>query len=231
MQRKIKIETEKEKRVSAKNKAGYTELVFILDRSGSMAGLETDTIGGYNNLLKEQRSGSGEVKVTTVLFDDKYELLHQSESINSVKPITKKEYFARGSTALLDAVGRTIVDKRTAVDLAETKPKKVLFVIITDGFENASREYNIIKVKELIEAQKKCGNWEFMFLGANIDAVATAKTYGIDENCAVCYECDSQGLKTSYKAMSKAIRCYAEEGKIKESWQEEIMADYENRKK
>lgn len=162
-----------------------TELVFILDRSGSMTGLETDTIGGFNAMIKKQQKEEGEAVITTVLFDDQYELLHDRIALEGVRPLTKKEYYVRGYTALYDAVGKTIlkinsVQKNTK---EEARAEKVLFVIITDGYENASREFTIQMVKKLIEEQKKEG-WEFIFLGANIDAVETAGSLGIDEKRA-----------------------------------------------
>lgn len=225
----MKTKTTKNKAEASGQK--LTELVFVLDRSGSMSGLETDTIGGYNNLLKEQKESGYRVNVTTVLFDNQYELLHNNLDIQTINPLTAKDYSARGSTALLDAMGRTITDKRTAIDLAASKPDKVLFVVITDGLENASREFTLGKVKDLIEAQKKASGWEFLFLGANIDAVATAKAYGIDENHAVRYECDSRGLKTSYRAVSKAIQGCMAKGKMCKGWADEIADDYAGRKK
>ena len=163
-------------------KKGLTELVFIIDRSGSMGGLESDTIGGFNAMLKEQQAVEGEAVVTTVLFDDQYELLHDRIDIKAIAPLTSKDYTVRGYTALLDAVGKTInkirqVQRHTA---EEYRAEKVMFVIITDGYENASREYSAKQVKERIEHQKQKYGWEFVFLGANIDAVETAQHYGID---------------------------------------------------
>ena len=154
-------------------KKGLTELVFILDRSGSMSGLESDTIGGYNSLLEKQKKEDGECVISTVLFDDKYELLHDRINLKGIVPITEREYFVRGSTALLDAVGRTIdkignAQKHTA---EEERAEKVMFVITTDGMENSSREYGYDKVRQMIERQKDKYGWEFIFLGANIDAV------------------------------------------------------------
>lgn len=160
---------------------GLTELVFILDKSGSMGGLEQDTIGGHNSLLKQQKAVVGEARITTVLFDNNYELLHDRIDLRAVSPITEKEYSVGGSTALLDAIGRTIqkignVQKNTAEDY---RAEKVMFVIITDGAENSSCEYSADRVRQLIERQKARYNWEFVFLGANIDAVATAGRFGM----------------------------------------------------
>ena len=153
-----------------------TELVFILDRSGSMGGLESDTIGGFNSLLEKQKKVEGKCNLTTVLFDHDYELLHDRINIQAVSPLTEKDYYVRGSTALLDAVGRTIskIEHVQETTAEEYRAGKVMFVIITDGMENASREYTTKKVKSMIEAEKEKG-WEFVFLGANMDAVETAR--------------------------------------------------------
>ena len=187
-------------------KKGLTELVFILDRSGSMSGLESDTIGGYNGLLEKQKQEGGEAVITTVLFDDHVELLHDRINLRGVAPITEKEYFVRGSTALLDAIGKTIskignAQKHTA---EEERAERVLFVITTDGMENASREYTTKKVKSMIEAEKEKG-WEFVFLGANLDAVETAAQYGIDADNTADYLADREGTRLNYAAMSDAV--------------------------
>src|SRR5690554_6459471 len=160
-------------------KKDLTELVFILDRSGSMNGLEMDTIGGFNSLLEKQKDERGEALVTTVLFDDDYELLHDRINIKGIKPITEKEYFVRGTTALLDAVGRTIqkfgnAQKHTA---EEERAEHVMLVITTDGMENASREYTYGRVRQMVEHQKSKYGWEFIFLGANIDAIDVAQHF------------------------------------------------------
>ena len=156
-------------------KKNTTELVFILDRSGSMSGLESDTIGGYNGMLEKQKGIEGEAFVTTVLFDDQYEILHDHIDIRKVDPVSEKEYYVRGTTALLDAIGKTINKIANAAG-----SDKVLFVITTDGMENASREYDYEQVRKMIERQKEKG-WEFIFLGANIDAAKTAGKCGIEE--------------------------------------------------
>lgn len=163
-------------------KKNLTELVFILDKSGSMAGLERDTIGGFNAMLEKQKVLDGECRITTVLFDNRYELLHDRTDIRAVRPITAKEYHVGGSTALLDAVGKTIHKIATAQkNTAEPfRAGKVMFVIITDGEENASRKYSAVEVKEAIQRQKSRYGWEFIFLGANMDAVETAGRFGID---------------------------------------------------
>ncbi len=207
-------------------KKNVTELVFILDKSGSMSGLEKDTIGGYNSMFEKQRKVEGECVVTTVLFDNNYELLHDRIDIRGIKPITENEYQVGGTTALLDAIGRTVqkivsVQKNTA---REFRAEKVMFVIITDGEENASREYSSETVKKLIEKQKKEG-WEFIFLGANIDAVETASQFGIDESRAVDYVPDEKGTALNFVAMSDAVASYRMCGEISETSLETIRED------
>lgn len=193
-------------------KKGLTELVFILDKSGSMGGLEKDTIGGYNSMLDKQKAVEGECHITTVLFDNNYELLHDRIDIRATVPITEKEYFVGGQTALLDAIGRTIhkivnVQKNTADDY---RAEKVLFVIITDGEENFSREYSAEKIKEQIERQKTKYGWEFIFLGANIDAVKTAGRFGISSRRAVDYLADNEGTRASFRAVSNLVAEFRE---------------------
>lgn len=214
-------------------KKNLTEMVFILDRSGSMSGLESDTIGGYNSLLAKQKSEQGEAIVTTVLFDDHYELLHDRINLKGVKPITEKEYFVRGSTALLDAVGKTInktgnVMKNTAED---ERAEKVLFVITTDGMENASKEFNYDKIKSMIEHQKSKYNWEFIFLGANIDAIAEAEKFGINADRAANYHADSEGTELNYAVMSDAISELRMSKALSPDWKDKIDHDYKKRKK
>ncbi len=208
-----------------------TELVFILDRSGSMAGLEDDTIGGYNAMLQKQRELPGEVRVTTVLFDNQVEVLHDRIDLRAVSPITEKEYFVRGSTALLDAVGSTIskignVQKHTA---PEYRADKVLFVIITDGMENASREYDYDRVKHMVERQKKRYGWEFIFLGANMDAAKTAVRFGVSANRAQSYHADSVGTKLNYTVTAKAVCAFRETGAVPADWNRDIDLDYRTR--
>ena len=185
-------------------KKGLTELVFIIDRSGSMSGLERDTIGGFNAMLKEQQAFEGEAVVTTVLFDDKYELLHDRIDIRAIVPLTDKDYTVRGTTALLDAVGRTVhkiraAQKHTAEDY---RAEKVLVIIITDGQENASREYSADRIKTLIERQKHKYGWEFVFFGANMDAVIEADKLGIGAERVQNWCANAQGTSTVYMAMS-----------------------------
>ena len=205
-------------------KTNRTELAFILDRSGSMCGLEADTIGGYNAMLEKQKKEAGEAIVTTVLFDDQYELLHDRIDLRGIAPITDREYYVRGSTALLDAIGKTIqkianIQKRTA---PEFRADRVLFVITTDGHENASREYSYSKVKALLERQKKQYDWEFLFLGANIDAIATAQRFGIEADRAVDYHADGEGTQLNYQVLSETVSCVRAGAPIKENWKQRI---------
>jgi uncharacterized protein YegL len=210
---------------------GLTELVFILDKSGSMSGLELDTIGGYNSMLAKQKAVEGECRITTVLFDHDYELLHDRIDIRAVGPITEREYFIGGSTALLDAVGRTIhkigsAQKHTAEDYrAET----VMFVIITDGYENASRRYSADRVKQMIEHEKVNYGWEFIFLGANIDAVETAGRFGIAADRAQNYHADSDGVELNFRVMSDTIATFRTSAAMPPNWSEEIEEDYKRR--
>lgn len=208
-----------------------TEIVFILDRSGSMLGLEDDTIGGYNAMLKKQQKEEGEAIVTTVLFDNNYDIIHDRTNIEEIKPLTEKEYFVRGTTALLDAVGRTIskIVNATRNTKKEYQAEKVMFVIITDGMENASSEYNYERVKAMIERQKERYNWEFIFLGANIDAVETASRFGIAEDRAANYHADSEGTQLNYNVVSDVISDIRLERKVDSSWKRKIEEDYEKR--
>ena len=185
-------------------KKGLTELVFIVDRSGSMAGLEKDTIGGFNAMLKEQAELEGEARVTTVLFDNQYRLLHDRIDIRAVAPLTEKDYRVGGGTALLDAIGRTIkkiraVQKQTA---EEYRAEKVLFVIITDGEENSSRKYSAEQIKEHIEHQKEKYGWEFVFFGANMDAILEASKLGIAAEFARGWLANAAGTAMAYNDMS-----------------------------
>lgn len=201
-----------------------TETVFILDRSGSMSGLVSDTIGGYNSLLAKQKTEKGDAVVTTVLFDNEYELLHDRVAIGKVKDITKKEYFARGTTGLLDAIGKTInhVGNRHKNALESEVPGKTMVVIITDGHENASKEYSLSKVKQMIERQKKKYGWEFLFLGANIDAVSTAASFGINADRAVTYQADGEGTRINFETVSRVQSCIRQDMPILKNWKENI---------
>ncbi len=212
-------------------KKGLTELVFILDKSGSMAGLETDTIGGFNSMLARQQAVDGECNITTVLFDNSYELLHDRIDIRAVSPITEKDYRVGGSTALLDAIGRTIrkissAQMHTADDY---RAENVLFVIITDGEENSSREYPAEKIKAQIERQKTDHGWEFIFLGANIDAVETAGAFGISPDRAQNCCADSVGVRLFFDSVSDTVADYRESSILPEGWNDAIQRDFENR--
>lgn len=211
------------------NKPKDVELVFILDRSGSMGGLESDTIGGYNSMLsKQKKEKTGKVSVTTVLFDDQYELLYNQVPIEKVSPMTEEEYYVRGSTALLDAIGKTVMQVKANQDKKEIKDK-VLFVIITDGMENASREYRVEQIKKLIEERKEKDNWEFLFLGANIDAIGAAKDIGIDSSRAVRFKSDKKGTAKNYEVLNEAIKEIRGGYQLNDSWKNGIEEDVKNR--
>lgn len=212
-------------------KKNFTEIVFILDRSGSMAGLESDTIKGYNSMLQRQKKEKGEALITTVLFDNDYELLNDRIDINAIKDIDERDYYVRGTTALLDAIGKSIqklvnVQKNT---LPDYRANKVLFVITTDGLENASTIYSYNQIKSMISHQKERYNWEFIFLGANIDAIGEARKFGISEECAVNYHSDSKGTTVSYDALCSALTEFREKGSVGKKWREDINRDYMQR--
>ena len=213
-------------------KNNITELVFILDKSGSMAGLESDTIGGFNAMIEKQKKLDGKCYVSTVLFSNAAEVIHDRVDINDVKPLTEKEYSTYGCTALLDALGGAIhhIGNVHKYARAEDVPEHTMFVITTDGMENASRRYDSDKVKKMIERQKEKYGWEFLFLGANIDAVETARHFGISEDRAVNYHSDSEGTQLNYEVVSEAIcavRCNAPLGA---DWKKRIDEDYNARK-
>ena len=190
-------------------KKALTELVFILDRSGSMSDLTSDTIGGFNSMIENQKEEPGEAYVTTVLFDNEYEVLHNYLPLQEIKPMTDKEYFARGTTALLDAVGLTInaVGSRLNVTPEEERPEKVILVITTDGMENASHEFSHQQVKEMITHQQDKYSWNFIFLGANVDAVCEASKLGIDSDFARNYTADSAGTANLYAGVGATMAC------------------------
>lgn len=209
-----------------------TELVFILDRSGSMSGLEKDTIGGFNSMLEKQRKEPGDAVVSTVLFDNEIEVIHDRVVIADVPNLTDKEYFVRGCTALLDAVGGAIHHIGNVHKYArkEDVPEKTLFIITTDGMENASRHYTYDKVRNMIERQKERYGWEFLFLGANIDAAAEAKRFGIDESMAANYHCDEVGTVLNYEVISEAITSVrTSAAPLSADWKKKIDADYKKR--
>jgi uncharacterized protein YegL len=202
-----------------------TELVAILDRSGSMAHLANDTIGGFNGFIEDQKKVPGEALLTTVLFDDQYEFLHDGTNIRDVKPITEKEYFARGMTALLDAVGKTINrvgEKLSKMDETE-RPGKVMVLIITDGYENSSHEFDQAQIKEMVERQKNVYKWEFLFFGANIDSFATAGGLGIDLTRAVNFSASGIGVNTTMDAMNFAASSYRGTGKVDENYNKGVQ--------
>lgn len=212
-------------------KKGLSEIVFILDRSGSMGGLEADTIGGFNGMLNKQKKEAGEAVVTTVLFDDKIERLHDRVDLGALEPMTEEQYYVRGCTALLDAIGETIkyINKVHKSLPDEERPESTIFIITTDGMENASRNYNYAKVKQMIEKRQKKNNWEFLFLGANIDAISEAARFGINKDKATNFICDKQGTAVNFKAMSKAVSAVRCAMPLNAAWKEEIEMDYEER--
>ena len=210
-----------------------TEIVFILDRSGSMSGLEADTIGGFNSMIEKQKKAEGEAIISTVLFDNVSEVLHDRVNIWEIKPMTNEDYTVRGCTALLDAVGEAIhhIANVHKYARAEDVPEHTMFVITTDGMENASRRYDSDKVKKMIELRKEKYGWEFLFLGANIDAVQTARRFGISEDRAVNYHSDSEGTQLNYEVLSEAICKVRSSAPLKADWKRRIDEDYVNRKK
>ena len=212
-----------------------TELVFILDRSGSMGGLESDTIGGFNSMLAKQKREPGECLVSTVLFDNEAEVIHDRVPLEKVPELTSKEYFVRGCTALLDAVGGAIHHIGNVHKYArpEDRPERTLFVITTDGLENASRRYDYDKVKAMIERQKEKYNWEFLFLGANIDAAKEAARFGISADRAVRYQSDHEGTLLNYEVLSETVSCMraCPSAPLAASWKDRIAADFKRRGK
>ncbi len=218
-----------------------TELVFILDRSGSMSGLESDTIGGFNSMIKKQQKEEGEAIVSTVLFDDLTDVIHDRVPIKDVKKLTEEDYFVRGCTALLDAVGEAIHHIGNVHKYAreEDRPGKTLFVITTDGLENASKNYSFKDVKKMIERQKEKYNWEFLFLGANIDAIEVAGNMGISRDRAANYNCDEEGIELNYQVLESAVsrvrKCKSASALAKAftggAWKADIDRDYEERGK
>ncbi|MDT4761135.1 VWA domain-containing protein [Sphaerochaeta sp. PS] len=209
-----------------------TELVFILDRSGSMVGLESDTIGGFNSLLKAQKKEEGVARVTTVLFDHRYTMLHDRVPIREVKPLTEKEYEVGGTTALLDAVGRTI-DAFSYDRIAKEQKEvpSVLFVIITDGQENSSSDYTLAQIRTRIEECKESRGWEFIFLGANIDAFQAASSMGIAHNRTASYLADSIGVTVNFKALENSVSSMRSGKGIDDNWKDAVEKDFAGRRK
>ncbi len=212
-------------------KKNLTEIVFILDRSGSMCGLEADTIGGFNSMIEKQKKAEGEALISTVLFDNESEVIHDRVNIQRIKPLTDKDYTVRGCTALLDAIGGTIhhIGNIHKYARAEDVPEHTMFVITTDGMENASRHYDSDKVKQMIERQKEKYGWEFLFLGANIDAVETAKHFGISKDRAVNYHSDHEGTQLNYEVLNDAIYAVRSSAPLSADWKKRIDEDYEKR--
>ena len=217
-----------------------TEIVFILDRSGSMSGLESDTIGGFNSMIAKQQKEEGEAIVSTVLFDDETDVIHDRVAIGDVKKLTEEDYYVRGCTALLDAVGGAIHHIGNVHKYAreEDRPAKTLFVITTDGLENASRHYSFKDVKKLIKRQQEKYNWEFLFLGANIDAIEVAGNMGISKDRAANYNCDEVGTALNYQVLEAAVtrvrKCKAADMAMTfagGAWKADIDRDYEKRGK
>ena len=208
-----------------------TEIVFILDRSGSMSGLEADTIGGFNSMIEKQKKADGEAIISTVLFDNVSEVIHDRADIRSIQPMTEDDYTVRGCTALLDAIGGAVhhIGNVHKYARAEDVPEHTLFVITTDGMENASRRYDSETVKKMIERQKEKYGWEFLFLGANIDAVETARSVGISKDRAVNYRSDREGTALNYEVVSEAISAVRCSAPLKADWMNRIDEDYEKR--
>ena len=215
-------------------KKNLTEIVFILDRSGSMAGLEGDTIGGFNAMIAKQQKEPGEALVSTVLFDNESTVIHDRVDIRKIQPMTDRDYYVRGCTALLDAVGSAIHHIGNVHKYAreEDRPEKTIFVITTDGMENASHKYSYSRVRKMIQQEKEKYGWEFLFLGANIDAAREAARFGITEDRAANYHADSKGTGVIYETMSDAIRhvrsCAAP---LSANWKNRVVEDYRKRSK
>ena len=212
-------------------KNNITELVFILDRSGSMAGLESDTIGGFNAMIEKQKKQNGECYVSTVLFDNESEVIHDRVKLSEIKPMTDRDYTVRGCTALIDAIGGAIhhIGNIHKYARREDVPDKTLFIITTDGYENASKRYDYDKVRRMIERQKEKYGWEFLFLGANIDAAAEAKRFGIGADRAVNYKCDEAGTALNYEVIHEAVRAVRACKPLSADWKKRIDEDVQKR--
>jgi len=212
-------------------KNNITELVFILDRSGSMAGLESDTIGGFNSMIEKQKRQDGKCYVSTVLFDDESKVLHDRLKLADIPVMTDTDYTVRGCTALIDAIGGAIhhIGNIHKYARREDVPEHTMFVITTDGQENASHRYTGAQVRKMIEHQKNKYGWEFLFIGANIDAVETAERYGISKDRAVNYNADEKGTQVLFNSVSEAISGLRARDKLSEDWSDEINADYQKR--
>ena len=213
-------------------KKNLTEMVFILDKSGSMSGLEADTIGGFNGMIEKQKKEEGEALVSTVLFSDESTVIHDRVDLKKIEPMTDKQYFVGGCTALIDAIGQAIHHIGNVHKYAreEDRPEHTIFVITTDGMENASHLYTSDQVKAMVERQKEKYGWEFLFLGANIDAVETAARFGINEDRAVNFRNDRMGTALNYAEVSEAVRTVRACAPISRDWKRKIEQDYESRK-
>lgn len=214
-----------------KKNNNITELVFILDRSGSMSGLESDTVGGFNTMIEKQKKQNAPCYVSTVLFNHTSEVLYDRVKLGEVRKMTEEDFFVGGSTALMDAIGGAIhhIGNIHKYIRPEDVPANTMFVIMTDGMENASRRYSSEQVKQMIERQKKRYGWEFLFIGANIDAVETAARYGIDADRAVNYHADKEGTRVVYQSVANAVCSLRENKELKADWSEEINKDYQSR--
>ena len=212
-------------------KKNLTEIVFILDRSGSMHGLEADTIGGFNSMIEKQKKETGEALVSTILFDNAAEVIHDRVSLKDIRELTSRDYCVKGCTALLDAVGGAIhhIGNIHKYARPEDVPEHTLFIITTDGMENASRRYSSMEVKKMITRQKEKYGWEFLFLGANIDAVETAAGFGIGADRAANYRADSQGTQLNYEVLGDAVSAVRQSAPLTAGWKKRIDEDYENR--
>lgn len=215
------------------NKSGITELVFILDRSGSMSGLEGDTIGGFNSMIGKQKKQDGRCYVSTVLFDNESEVLHDRVKLHDIPKMTDRDYTVRGCTALIDAIGGAIhhIGNIHKYARPEDVPEHTMFIIVTDGQENASYKYGGEQVKKMIEHRREKYGWEFLFIGANIDAVETAARYGINKDRAVNYNADGEGTQILYESVAKAVCNVRASTPLSADWSEDINADYQRRGK
>lgn len=216
-----------------KKNNNITELVFILDRSGSMSGLESDTVGGFNTMIEKQKKQNAPCYVSTVLFNHTSEVLYDRVKLGEVQKMTEDDFFVGGSTALMDAIGGAIhhIGNIHKYIRPEDVPANTMFVIMTDGMENASRRYSSEQVKQMIERQKKRYGWEFLFIGANIDAVETAARYGIDAGRAVNYHADKEGTRVVYQSVANAVCSLRENKELRADWSKEINKDYQSRRR
>ena len=218
-------------------KKNLTEIVFILDKSGSMSGLESDTIGGFNSMLEEQREGEGDVILSTVLFDNKTAVLHDRVDIKAVRKLTRNDYKVGGCTALLDALGSSIrhIERMQRLMPKSIRPQKTMFVITTDGLENSSHRYTYSNVKQMVEQMREKYNWEFIFLGANMDAINVAADIGIRADRATNYHCDAHGTELNYRVLNRVVTsyracaCAADNDEALRGWDDEIAEDFKSR--